>query len=371
MKKSNFSKRIKALALAGSAAILIAGVVVVNGCKKENTNAQVKQTVVDDESEAMLAHILAFKERMAYYHENPNLKTGGQLYSASEAVIELESLLNFNFCYTDNQYNKKEYVTSEIIMPLDDLEKINDPKLMEVYYERVIDTIQAQMGRVNFPNMKLLMVDLDVSDMDSNGDAIVSIGALIGNSGPIPISNEVGWWFGNDVGDCSEVQPNPYEGIDAALEIENEVLNTMFPAPPPGKIRKKTNIVSNLEIVSPWDYWLKPEAQRNNYKDSKLFHAIEDYGAIDDDVCCVSIDNEMLFYPPQYTDIINSEEEDYNNSHGTAYVFTNCIVYDHQLIDQFTGEYTKIWHTMQIFLGHVTLVNTYDWPVEDITTYEQ
>ncbi|PIY32681.1 MAG: hypothetical protein COZ08_06585, partial [Bacteroidetes bacterium CG_4_10_14_3_um_filter_42_6] len=90
-KKSNFSKRIKALALAGSAALLIAGVVVVNGCKKEGTNTQVKQTVVDDESEAMVAHILAFKERMAYYHENPNLKTGGQLYTAPEAIIELEN----------------------------------------------------------------------------------------------------------------------------------------------------------------------------------------------------------------------------------------------------------------------------------------
>jgi len=157
------------------------GVVVVNGCKKENTNTQVKQTVVGDESEAITAHILAFKERMAYYHENPNLKSGGQLYSASEAVMELESLLNFIFCYTDNQYNKREYVTSEIIMPLDDVEKINDPKLMEVYYDRVIDTIQVLMGRVNYSNLILLLVDLDISGMDSNGDAIVSIGVVVGN----------------------------------------------------------------------------------------------------------------------------------------------------------------------------------------------
>ncbi|MBU2553946.1 MAG: hypothetical protein KKF98_05760 [Bacteroidetes bacterium] len=42
----------------------------------------------------MVAFILEFKERMAYYHENPNLKTGGQLYTAPKAVLELESLLN-------------------------------------------------------------------------------------------------------------------------------------------------------------------------------------------------------------------------------------------------------------------------------------
>ncbi len=307
---------------------------------------------------------------MAYYRENPNLKTGGQLYTAPEAVLELESLLNFTFCYTDIQCTQKKFVTSQVIMPLDELEKINDPKLTEVYYDRTIDTIQAQMGRVNYPNMKLLLVDLEVSGMDSNGDAIVSVGALIGNAGTIPISNEVGWWYGEDVGDCTGEDPNYYNGVDAAIEIENEVLNTMFPAPPPGLSRKKTNI-KDIGIFEPSGYWLKPEAQRNNNKDSKLFHAIEDYSVIDDDVCCVSIDDEMLFYPPQYTDVINSEEEDYNDSHGTSYQFTNCIVYDHHWVHPITGEYTKIWHTMQIFLGHVTLVNTYDWPVEDITTYEQ
>ena len=111
----------------------------------------------------MQDHILDFKKRMEFYRDNPNVKSGGELYTADSAVIELERLLNFNFCYTNIECDQKTYETSEVIMPLDDLLKINDPNLMQVYYNKTIDTIQAQMGRVNYGNMKLLLVDIEVT----------------------------------------------------------------------------------------------------------------------------------------------------------------------------------------------------------------
>jgi len=119
-------------------------------------------------------------------------------------------------------------------MPLDDLEKISDPKLTEVYYNKIIDTIQAQMERVDYENMILLLVDLEQTGADSNGDAIVSVGALIGNEGSIssPTTIESGWYFGFQGGNC-EGSNNPYEGVwDAALELQGIIHASLWTAPP-------------------------------------------------------------------------------------------------------------------------------------------
>jgi len=355
MKKSNFSKRIKALALAGSAALLIAGVVVVNGCKKEGTNTQVKQTVVDDESEAMVAHILAFKERMAYYHENPNLKTGGQLYTAPEAIIELENLLNYNFCYTDIQCNKKKFVTSEIIMPLDDLEKINDPKLMEVYYDKVIDTIQAQMGRINYNNMKLLLVDLKVSGIDSNGDAIISVGTLLGNEGTlnIPVLTEDGWIYGYTEGTCSENLG--YGSVDAAIHLQEDILFINFPAPPPGTVRRHSNVMT-IGPLTPTDYRMENDPL-DNLMDYQIFYATNAVSPIIPDTRCLSYDVEMPFYRQQYNLVIDTLEMENNLD------FVDCLV---EGTTPDGNEYT-IQHDFTIHLGHVWYVYVFE--IEDILAY--
>jgi hypothetical protein len=346
-------------------------VVTMNNCSKtdpcsaemENPN---DQTELIEKSEAMQDHILAFKSKMEYYRDNPNIKAGGQLYTADSGTLELETLLNFDFCYTGIECSKKKFETSEIIMPLDDVEKITDPKLMEVYYNKIIDTIQAQMTRVNFSNMKLLMVDLEVTGTDINGDAIISVGSLIGAQYSLPPTTEIGWWFGCLGGNC-EGPGNDYEGeIDATKILESNILAWMFPAPPPGKIRKKTDIVY-IGLTPPEEYWLKPEAQRTNYKDSKIFTAHDDYGTITDDTRCLSSDDEILFYSPKYSQVINYEEGIYNNANNKDYEFTNLIIFDNQELNQ-NQDHIKIWHDIGIFLGNVWLIND-TWVTQDIQNY--
>lgn len=361
MKKSTLKQMRRAITVFTYAGMMVVSVIFTNGCKKDLRTDQAQQPIVDDASEAVIAHILEFKERMAYYHENPNLKTGGQLYSASEAVIELESLLNFNFCYTDIQCNQKKFVTSEVIMPLDELEKINDPKLMEVYYDCTIDTIQAQMGRVNYPNMKLLLVDLEVSGMDSNGDAIVSVGALIGNAGTISQTDEIGWWFGGLEGNCQhDIHTH---GLDATSIITSDLYFANFPVPAPGISIKKTNITPLATIV-PWNNYIDPIAERDNYLDSKVFSADVAYGVIDDDTRCLSDNMEMPFYLDHYNQFIH--DADLAN---TELEFTEIVI---SYFETFlNNEHERIWHELDIWLGHVVYVNSYEWPVEDITTYQQ
>ena len=361
---------------------LTCSVILTTACSKKNEYPDASSGSEDisqellNESERLQNHIEAFSAKMEYYRNNPGIKGGGDLYSADEAVNELESLLNYRFCYTDIECTKRRFVTSEVTMPLDDLQKINDPKLMEVYYDRVIDTIQAQMGRVNFSNMKLLLVDIEVIDYDSNGDAIISIGALIGSAYTFPSLNEEGWWFGNLHGNCEGYNP----GLDASIILNNNVMFAMFPAPPPGKIRKMTNITTlNNDHIIPSDHWRKTSANRNNFKDSKVFTANCIYGNITDTERCLAnypeydpdnedCANEMSFYTYKYGEVINLKEGEYNTNNGTDYEVVNFSVLNYEEFLGSGGAHKEIWHEIEVSLGYVWLIDD-TWITIDIQNY--
>jgi len=159
---------------------------------KDNVPEQSVNTGDNDNSDAITAHILAFKQRMKYFKDNPGLKDEGDKYTADSAVIEMEASLNFTFCYTDIQCNKKTFEHSEVTMPLDNNNEISEADISTLY-DVIIDTIKAQMYRVNYDSMKLLLVDLERTGTDNNGDAIISVGSLIGNEGTINVLNSNGW----------------------------------------------------------------------------------------------------------------------------------------------------------------------------------
>ncbi len=372
-------KRLKTFKIAVTS--LVVAFVLTTSCNKTTENPVVKSgdedyTELIEKSKAMQEHVEAFKEKMEYYRDNPGVKSGGTLYTADSGALELETLLNYDFCFTDIEVSQKTFVTSEVIMPLDDIQRINDPKLMEVYYEKVIDTIKAQMIRINYSNMKLLLVDIDVVDYDSNGDAVISIGAMIGSAYTFPSTEEVGWWFGNLHGDCEGNNP----GVDASIIINNDVMFAMFPAPPPGKIRKMTNIKTLTDDhIKPSDHWRKIPAYRNNFKDSKVFTANYIYGDIEDDQRCLAnypeydpinedCANEMSFYTYKYDEIINLKEGEYNSNNGTDYEIVNFVVFNYEEFLPFSNEHEKIWHEIEVSLGYIWLIDD-TWVTIDIQNY--
>ncbi len=341
-------------------------VLTLNNCNKvpvEKENSAIgNNDNTSSGSKSMVEHILAFKEKMEYYHDHPGLKSGGSLYTADSAVLEMESLLNFNFCYTGIECNKKTFVTSEVVMPLDSIAKINDPDLMQVYYDKIIDTIQAQMNRMNYDSTRLLLVDLEYKGVDSNGDAIVSVESLLGNERNIVTTNNVGYWYGELMGTCQHAGL----GItDATTVLTDDIYFFNFPAPPPGKRRIKTDIVT-LPIYKPEDYFLVPEDERDNFEDSRLFYANEIYGTITADTTyCLSgyFENisEMTFYRDSYQAFIDTAEVENNLD------LTECTVNWYYHLNNNIQDI--IWHELTITLGHVWLVDTNTEPVDDILAY--
>lgn len=250
-------------------------------------------------------------------------------------------------------------------MPLDELEKINDPKLMEVYYDRTIDTIQAQMARVNYPNMKLLIVDLEVSGMDSNGDAIVSVGALIGNAGVlVEPTSEVGWLYGYNGGDCSLENPN--QGIwDAAWELQGEIKKALVTAPPPGYVRR-TNLIYTEEITQPNQEKYRTENDDlDNLMDYKIFYATNAGDLeITDTERCVSADIEIAYYLTSYNSIINTVMAEQIVIFQTNLSFLDCIV-EGKMGDQ----ESYIQHNFFFQLGNSWLIPEGSIEIDDILAY--
>jgi len=293
--------------------ILTAGLLWLNGCKKETAVQQQNTTVTDNEAnEAMLQHILDFKQQMEYSYKHPEMRDG-ESFTAPDAVYELEALLNFNFCYTDIEVNKKRFVSTQITMPLDDMGKIGESKLAQLYYEAIIDSIQARMLSITgFDNMKLLLVDLQQTGTADNGDAIVSIGALVGNEGNVVLHND-NWRYGENAGLCGSGNLAPE---DAATQLDARVTNAMVPEPPNGCRWFYTDVV--YEYINPTQDTL--DYTPDNYIDYKIFYATTEGGLIiDDDVKCLS-EYEMNTYEGYYIEYAQNYETE------TGLKFDHCII---------------------------------------------
>jgi len=328
-----------------------------NSCSKQDNSMKAIDEQLLAESQAMTEKVLAFKQRMEYYRDNPGLKSGGLRYTADSAAQAMEELINFNYCYTDVVCNKKMVMISNLLMPLDDIYKISDPDLMEVYYNKVKDTIRAQMLRTDFDNMKLLLVMLELEGIDENRNAIIKVRSVVGNHLISPVlTSENGYWYGELYGDC---QNNNYGYYDATTILVCDLNFLFFPSPAPGYRLKKVPMIE-LPPLSAEDYWIVPEELRDNFQDSKIFIAKSIYGTITEDTKCLSSDNllylEMEFYRDQYRDLILEQEDNYDMD------LCDVSIWDRFKIE---SNNTQIEHEIELTLGTVYLVGN-EWDVTDI-----
>ncbi len=300
-----------------------------NSCQKADIN-QAVTSMPEESSLEKTAHILAFKEKMEYYRDHPGVKSGGESYFAHEAVEELESLLNLEFSHTSLCCIEKTFAITTISMPLDSLEKIWDPQLMLVYYDDIIESIQSQMNGLDYPDKKLLLVDLEYTGNDSIGDAMVSIGSLIGNPVPIILHNN-DWWYGEQLGLYPSGQLSPE---DAATQLMQRVIDQVLPDPPSGGRWFYTSIEhTKIDPLTGPLHGGSPD----NYRDFEVFYASEAVLPITNDEKHLPM-AEMDFYEDHYIayalDYEIATAKDFSNCQidGNPYYFpTHFIQHDYEL----------------------------------------
>lgn len=263
----------------------------------------------------------------------------------------MEALLNFNFCYTNVHCNKKSFEHSEVTMPLDNNNEISEADLSTVY-DAIIDTIKMQMHRVDYDSMKLLLVDLEITGTDSNGDAVVSVGSLIGNRSETGVQYTDGWKYGEHEGLCTS---GWYNNEDAATQLDARVTNAMLPEPQTGCRWFFTELDS--VYIYPKQDQLDPTP--DNYRDYKIYYAIDNgtLGITDDTKCLTG--NDMNFYEAYYIEYAQNVETEKGKKYDYCELSGNPY-------DQNTDHY-HIQHDYTIFVAYRFLECTID--VENISNY--
>ena len=215
--------------------------------------------------------------------------------------------------------------------------------------------VALRRNLLDYEDMKLLLVDLENTGTDCNGDAIVSVGVLIGNEGNIITPpQEDGWWYGYQGGTCAHV----YQGeLDAALILEGDLKFAHIPAPSPGFIRRHTILHTEGPLIANHFSYRIENDPLDNYMDYRVYYATTTVGAITDATKCISNDIEMPFYLGQYDDFIDEFEIQYQLE------FVDCLLEGYIPPDE-----SYIQRDYRIYLGNVWLVPV-GWVIEDIMTY--
>lgn len=324
-------------------------IVMFQNCSKTSIEQNIPKQEIGDGSAEIIEHILQVKSKLELHHNNPDLKSG-ELISADSAIWEIESQLNFNFCYNNIDILQKSLEEFEVIMPLNSQQKIAFTELVVLYYDIIIDSIQSKMTNLTYQNKRLLLVDLEQTGSTAQGDKIISVKSLIGNQQNIVLHDD-NWWYGENYGTCN----GNYGPEDAATQLDARVTNAMLPAPPGGGRWKFTNVKAYGPVLPKKD---KLDETPDNYLDYKIFFATtENNLIIDFDVKCLS-PFEMNFYKSQYFDYVDTAEAKYPGKK-----FSECMIVGKENVNPY-----QIYHNYTIFVGNRFVL--YDYSIDDIMEVE-
>jgi hypothetical protein len=294
-------------------ALIVSALIVTIRCSKDSHEPALNQSEqLQQESDAVVAHILAFKERMAYCLQNPTLKSS-VYYTPQEAVTEIESALSLTYCYSNIDVREQKITSSVLTMPLSNGE-ISETELA-VFQEEVIDSLQDHMINIEYEEKKLMVVDMEYLGLDSNEDALVNVISVIANNQQVFLHNDA-WWYGLEEGSCSgSSMPE-----DATTQLQARVIQEMLPDPPSG--HRWFWIYTNTDVYTAGTS-TQLDPTPDNYCDYKLFYAVKEPPlTIGYDEKCLS-PYEMVFYEGYYIELADSSENYWSD------LFKTCIVEDY------------------------------------------
>ncbi len=305
MKTHRLRKVSKTFMFITAAVMLVVGVVLTNGCKKDLQTDQAQQPIVDDASEAIVAHILEFKERMAYYRENPNVKGSEQLLQINETILDWEATINLTYCHSYLDLGEMVVFDTILDIPLVEGDSIRVAKASEKYFDNILESIQGKYFMAEFTEKRLVSVDLE----PVNGGDSLWISLVVGNPSEPSFPN-YDWYWGLKKGVCETQQ---YFGDkDAAIVLAEDVRNHFYQAPPENCRWFFTDIIAFEDkneppTFNPDDepyYFPGTDITEDNYCDYMIYYADATVApGLTEDVRCIEASTEKLFYKLNYIDI--------------------------------------------------------------------
>jgi len=294
-------------------------VLTLNNCNKVpivNQNAETEDNSNSTlNSEAMLEHILAFKEKMKYYKEHPGLKSS-EKEQVDETVIDWESDINLTYCYSYLDLSDAVTYDTVLVLPPIVQDSILMADISAKYYDEIIYAVQEKYFQAPFADSlkKLMVVDLEKT---SGGDSL-QIKTLIGNSQPPNYTTAYNWKYGNKLGTCDEQY---YVGERDAAMVCADNTRTYFKEDPPTGCRWFFyGPLTTIIVRDPTQHPNPNDPPPVNYEDYMVYYANSADGAITDQVLCLEFVGELGFYKQSY---INLTQDWISASGGKK--FKECI----------------------------------------------
>jgi hypothetical protein len=263
-----------------SLVIVITTSMFIYSCQKEQTGVdktenQTEQSFKDVQLEKQ---IIAFKDKIGFIRENPNLKSGNEPMEIDSAIWYIEATSNLT--YGDASFDSQEFVVDSafIIVPV-----TNGQILwvdVQTAYDQVIDSLSEHNANITTSEKQLIVADVSLKESDDN-TVILEIISGFGTYGTTGFGNDYPWFWGGGLGRCDDTGLGG--GQDAAGKIAY-LANMLIPVP-------SGNAYYTDVSYKYINYWDVP-TNNNPYGDYLLFH---DYQEVTLIPACLSTD-EISYY---------------------------------------------------------------------------
>ena len=316
---------------------------------KDATNTDVNP----DNSKAMIAHILAFKQKMQYYKDNTGLRSD-EKEQVDSTVLDWESTINLTYCYSYLELSDSRVYDTTLVLPPVSQDSMLMSDISNKYYNEIVYAVQAQYFKAPFADSvkKLMAVDLEKT---TGGDSL-HIKSLVGNT-MAPAHPAYDWKYGNYLGTCDG--QHSVGTWDAAHEIADNTRNHFYEAPPANCRWYFYGPIQTITVDDPTSYSNPTDPPPANYKDYLVYYASSALGTITADVLCLEHYDELAFYKNNY---INLTQDWINGSSGRK--FKDC---DYTGTQKNIGNIQIYKHKLRTFLGYRGIVC--DISIEDISAY--
>ncbi len=213
---------------------LLGGMVFMNACSKqelgEQNDPQEQEYQMSAEDISFQNKFVEFRDKVNYIRENPGYKSG-EVMSADDAILHIESLFNATYSFTQERYGRTETNKATIEVPV----SVNDEVTVDdiaLTFTEIIGIVTQFYHQCDFNQKGFLLLDLE-RGATTNNQLEISVRSVVGEKNDIwiPFGQYDYWWYGEELGDC-ELNNT---GTDAAKKIQ-EAVNFHKPlvSPPPG-----------------------------------------------------------------------------------------------------------------------------------------
>ncbi len=334
---------------------LVAGVIVMNSCTKENsaiteTKENYDLSVKDGKINRLIKD---FINKMEYLNENPSLKSGEEV-PADSALWYLSATINYMHSFPNEFYLGFELDTSYLTVTKNSIGNIDLLELTTKFSE-MKENVSSDYYNSAYDEKGLSFVDLTEISQNENEITLI-IETATGNRGSNdppqpgiegPFIEGDNWWYGEDVGKCDEASG---EGSDAAEKLYIEASNTI---PDPTGYYYFVEPFVEIDIEGGDTDLRMPTdpVPADNHLDYYLFYASTEIGVCTDDTLCIEW-TEMNHY---FTRLKYLMYNKYLNQPGMENHGIMCILEFYDWNEGYTGTnnqyYIKYYHKGKLKFG--------------------